>query len=98
MLEEPLSLLIVVSGFYQAQLMLVFPPATDEVMSKMVLFTVILTHTWAIARLTDNLITQYLVPLVQNSDCRYYTRVRIFSSGLWVPSQPWMLQATMLRR
>lgn len=70
MLEEPLSLVIVIGGFYYAQRKLAFPVATDEVIGRMVLFAVILTVTWAVARLTDNLITQYLVPLVKQSDSK----------------------------
>jgi len=70
MLEEPLSLVIVISGFYYAQRMLVFPQATDELIGRIILFTVILTFTWALARLTDSLITQYVVPLVQGSDSK----------------------------
>ncbi len=68
MVEEPLSLVIVVAGFFSAQRLLAFSPSVDAFITKIISFTAILTATWAIARLVDNLITEYLLPRAQESE------------------------------
>ena len=70
MLEEPFSMLICISGFYYAQRRLALPENIDRVTDRVITFIVILVITWAIARLLDDLISQYLVPAVAKSDSK----------------------------
>jgi MscS family membrane protein len=70
MLEEPIALGFVIGGVFWAQRALALPKTTDELFSKIVTFAVILDLTWAIARLLNDLITQYLVPAVAKSDSK----------------------------
>jgi MscS family membrane protein len=68
MIEEPLSLVIIVAGCLTAQRRLAFPASVDSFITKIVSFVAILTVTWAFARLVDSLITEYLLPRAQKSE------------------------------
>jgi MscS family membrane protein len=68
MMEEPLSLVIIVASFFSAQRLLAFPVSVDSFITKVVSFVAILTVTWAAARLSDNLIVEYLLPRAQRSE------------------------------
>lgn len=70
MLEEPLAMILVIIGFYYAQRRLSFAESVDASIDKVALFVVILVITWAIARLLNDLISQYLVPYIEKSDSK----------------------------
>ena len=70
MLEEPAAMLLVISGFYYAQRRLYFPEQIDLVVGRIISFIVILTVTWAISRLFDDIISEFLVPIVARSDSK----------------------------
>jgi MscS family membrane protein len=70
MLEEPIAMIIVIVGFYYAQRKLEFPVTVDASVDKCIFFIVILLITWAISRLLNDLITQYLVPIVEKSESK----------------------------
>jgi len=70
MLEEPFAVLIIIGGFYYAQKRLQFAASVNAGFDKIAFFIVILIITWAIARLIDNLISQYLVPVIEKSDSK----------------------------
>ena len=70
MLEEPLAMIICLAGVYYAQRRLVLPKNVDQGTDRVVTFVSILIVTWAIARLLDDLISQYLVPAVAKSDSK----------------------------
>ncbi len=68
MVEEPLSLVIITASCLAAQRMLAFPASIDAFITKVVSFAAILTATWAVARLVDSLINEYLLPRAQKSE------------------------------
>lgn len=70
MLEEPLSMIICIAGIYYAQRRLVLPENIDAGTDRVITFVVILTVTWAVARLLDDLISQYLEPAVAKSETK----------------------------
>jgi len=70
MLEEPAAMLIIIGGIYYAQRRLSFAQSVDVIVDRVIVFAVILTVTWAVARLLDDLISQYLVPAVAKSDSK----------------------------
>jgi MscS family membrane protein len=70
MLEEPLAMIIVIIGFYYAQRRLTLDASIDAMTDKIVLFVVILVVTWAVARLLNDLISQFLVPIIEKSDSK----------------------------
>ena len=70
MIEEPFAVGIVIAGFYWAERRLVLPESVDAAFLKIVTFAVILDLTWAIARLLDDLVTQYVVPAVEKSESK----------------------------
>jgi MscS family membrane protein len=70
MLEEPVAMLICVAGIYYAQRRLVLPENVDRDADHVLTFIVILIITWTIARLLDDLITEYLVPIVEKSESK----------------------------
>lgn len=70
MLEEPFAMLIVIFGFHYAQRRLYFPASVDAIIDKVANFAVILTLTWAIARLVKDLIQKYLVPAAEKSESK----------------------------
>jgi len=89
MLEEPLAVLIIIGGFYYAQRRLHFEASVDAGIGKIGFFLVILIVTWAIARLIDNLISQYLVPVIEKSESKLDDQLlpilRKVSSGVvWI--------------
>jgi len=70
MLEEPIAMSIIIVGFLTAQRRLTFAEGVDGTIDKVVLFALILLITWAIARLMNDLITQYLVPIIERSQSK----------------------------
>ena len=70
MLEEPVAMLICVAGIYYAQRRLALPANVDLGADHVLTFIVILIITWTIARLLDDLITEYLVPIVEKSESK----------------------------
>jgi len=70
MLEEPLAVLMIIGGFYYAQRRLKFEASVDAGIDRIAFFLVILVVTWAVARLIDNLISEYLVPIIEKSDSK----------------------------
>ncbi len=70
MLEEPLAMLIVIFGIYYAQRRLVFPEGVDAKVDQAATFVVILVITWALARLLNDLISEFLVPIIEKSDSK----------------------------
>lgn len=70
MLEEPLALGLVIFGFFYAQRRLSFGSTVDATFGKIIAFAFILDLTWAVARLFDTLVQEYLVPRVQKSDSK----------------------------
>jgi len=70
MLEEPLALGLVILGFFYAQRRLHFGEAVDATFGKVIAFVAILDLTWAVARLLDSLVQEYLVPRVASSESK----------------------------
>ena len=70
MVEEPLAVIICIAGFYYAQRRLNFSAAVDATIDKVLFFVIILVITWAIARLVDDLISEFVVPIVEKSDSK----------------------------
>jgi len=70
MLEEPIAMAIIIIGFFTAQRRLTFAEGVDQTIDKVLLFTLILLVTWAIARLMNDLISQYLVPIIERSQSK----------------------------
>lgn len=70
MIEEPFAVGIVIAGFHWAERRLVLPEAVDATFLKVITFTIILDLTWAIARLLDDIVTQYIVPAVAKSESK----------------------------
>jgi len=70
MLEEPIAMMLVIIGFFVAQRRLSFDAGFDASIDKVILFVSILLVTWALARLVNDLISQYLVPAVQKSNSK----------------------------
>jgi MscS family membrane protein len=70
MLEEPLAIGFVIAGLFWAERSLILDPKVDGVFSKVIGFAVILDLTWAIARLLDSLIDNYVVPAVEKSESK----------------------------
>ena len=70
MLEEPLAVGIAIAGFYWAERRLVLAESVDAAFSKVIAFAIVLDVTWALARLLDDLVTQFVVPAVAKSDSK----------------------------
>lgn len=70
MLEEPLALGLVILGFFFAQRRLSFGQGVDATFGKVIGFVAILDLTWALARLLDSLVQEYLVPRVARSESK----------------------------
>jgi MscS family membrane protein len=70
MLEEPIALALVMIGFVWAERRLNLPAAADSSFNKVILFAAILTVTWTVNRLLDDLVSEYLVPFVSRSDSK----------------------------
>jgi MscS family membrane protein len=70
MLEEPIAMAIVIVGFLAAQRRLDLAKGIDETFDKVALFALILLVTWAIARLMNDLISQYLVPIIERTQSK----------------------------
>jgi MscS family membrane protein len=70
MLEEPIALILIIVGFYVAERRLDLPAVTDGSIDKVIFFISILVVTWMIARLVNDLISEYLAPFVANSDSK----------------------------
>jgi len=89
MLEEPFAVLLIIGGFFFAQRRLRFEASVDASIDKIAFFLVILIVTWAIARLIDNLISEYLVPVIEKSESKLDDQLlpilRKVASGLvWI--------------
>ena len=89
MLEEPIAVIIVIAGFYNAERHLTFPTGVDAKVDKVLLFTMILVLTWMVARLLNDLITEYIVPLTEKSDSKLDDQLlpilrKILSIVVWV--------------
>jgi MscS family membrane protein len=89
MLEEPIAVIIVIAGFYNAERHLAFPTGVDAKVDKVLLFTMILVLTWMVARLLNDLITEYIVPLTEKSDSKLDDQLlpilrKILSIVVWV--------------
>lgn len=70
MLEEPLALGLVIFGLFFAQRRLSFGQGVDATFGKVIAFAAILDLTWAVARLLDSLVQEYLVPRVASSESK----------------------------
>jgi MscS family membrane protein len=70
MLEEPIALILVIVGFYVAERRLNLPLVADGSIDKAILFVSILVVTWMLARLLNDLISEYLVPFVAKSESK----------------------------
>lgn len=89
MLEEPLAMIIVIGGFYWAERRLTLDSSVDATVNQIILFLFILVMTWAISRLLNDLISQYLVPMVEKSDSKLDDQLlpilrKSVSSLVWV--------------
>ena len=89
MLEEPIAVIIVIAGFYNAERHLTFPTGIDAKVDKVLLFAMILVLTWMVARLLNDLITEYIVPLTEKSDSKLDDQLlpilrKVLSIVVWV--------------
>lgn len=89
MLEEPIAVIIVIAGFYYAERRLTFPAGVDAKVDKVLLFVMILVLTWMIARLLNDLITEYIVPLTEKSESKLDDQLlpilrKVLSILVWV--------------
>lgn len=68
MLEEPILVILTVSGIWFAATRLHFSDAIDGGLNNAFYFAIAVTITWLIARVVDALIQEYVVPLADKSE------------------------------